>query len=102
MYAFPASSFLSEEPNVPDDRPPPGQQARHERFSVAFFTRPKDAVVLRPLGEKSRQIADSVAMNPREEFNTGATAGEWTARRIKKLRLRNRKVRSICLPALRV
>ncbi|KAI0354635.1 Clavaminate synthase-like protein [Trametes cingulata] len=71
--------------------PPPGQQSRYERYSVAFFTRPKNAVVLRPLTEQSRMIADAVAKNPKEEYNSGATAGEWTSRRIRKLRLRNRK-----------
>ncbi|KAM5535885.1 hypothetical protein V8D89_010503 [Ganoderma adspersum] len=71
--------------------PPPGPQSRYERYSVAFFTRPNNNVVLRPLVEKSRNVADAVAKNPREEFSTGATAGEWTARRIRKLRLRNRK-----------
>lgn len=37
-------------------------------------------------------IADAVAQNPKEEYNSGATAGEWTSRRIRKLRLRNRRV----------
>ncbi|KAI0334054.1 Clavaminate synthase-like protein [Cubamyces sp. BRFM 1775] len=71
--------------------PPPGQQSRYERYSVAFFTRPQNSVVLRPLVEDSDTIADAVAKNPKEEFYGGATAGEWTARRIRKLRLRNRK-----------
>ncbi|KAI0368888.1 Clavaminate synthase-like protein [Pilatotrama ljubarskyi] len=71
--------------------PPPGQQSRYERYSVAFFTRPKNAVVLRPLAEQSRKIAEAVAKNPKEEYNSGVTAGEWTSRRIRKLRLRNRK-----------
>ena len=74
------------------DRPPPGPQARYERYSVAFFTRPNDAVELRPLSDQSQYIADAAARNPRDEFSTGSTAGEWTARRIRKLRLRNRKV----------
>ncbi|OJT09574.1 UPF0676 protein [Trametes pubescens] len=71
--------------------PPPGRQSRYERYSVAFFTRPQNDVVLRPLSEQSRMIADAAARNPREEFNTGSTAGEWTSRRIRKLRLRNRR-----------
>ncbi|KAI8990676.1 Clavaminate synthase-like protein [Trametes punicea] len=71
--------------------PPPGQQSRFERYSVAFFTRPKNSVVLRPLVDQSRTIADAVLENPKAEFYSGATAGEWTARRIKKLRLRNRQ-----------
>ncbi|KAI0756397.1 Clavaminate synthase-like protein [Daedaleopsis nitida] len=71
--------------------PPPGHQSRYERYSVAFFTRPKDSAVLRPLAEKSRMIADAATSNPREEYNSGATAGEWTSRRIRKLRLKNRR-----------
>ncbi|TBU29791.1 Clavaminate synthase-like protein [Dichomitus squalens] len=71
--------------------PPPGHQSRYERYSVAFFTRPNNNTILRPLTDKSRLIADAAAKNPREEFSSGATAGEWTARRIRKLRLRNRK-----------
>ncbi|KAI0778816.1 Clavaminate synthase-like protein [Trametes elegans] len=71
--------------------PPPGHQSRYERYSVAFFTRPKNSVVLRPLTEQSRAISEAVAKNPKEEYFSGATAGEWTARRIRKLRLRNRK-----------
>ena len=37
-------------------------------------------------------IAEAAAMNPRDEYTSGATAGEWTARRIKKLRVKNRRV----------
>lgn len=80
--------------SLPSNRPPPGQQSRYERYSLAFFTRPNDSVVLRPLTEKSRAIAESVEKNPKEEYNSGSTAGEWTARRIRKLRLRNRQVSS--------
>ncbi|TFK86937.1 Clavaminate synthase-like protein [Polyporus arcularius HHB13444] len=71
--------------------PPPGEQSRYERYSVAFFTRPKDTVVLRPLAEKSVMVAEAAAKDPRDEYTSGATAGEWTARRIRKLRVRNRK-----------
>ncbi|KAH9932074.1 Clavaminate synthase-like protein [Epithele typhae] len=71
--------------------PPPGPQARFERYSVAFFTRPNNDVVLRPISEHSALIAQAATRHPREEFSTGATAGEWTARRIRKLRLKNRK-----------
>ncbi|OBZ78816.1 hypothetical protein A0H81_01371 [Grifola frondosa] len=71
--------------------PPPGAQSRYERYSVTFFTRPQNSVILRALSEHSQMIAEAVAKAPREEFDTGATAAEWVARRIRKLRLRNRK-----------
>ena len=94
MGPLPKAEEKGEADRVSVPRPPPGQQARHERYSVAFFTRPNDTVVLRPLSERSRQISEAVARDPREEFSTGATEGEWTARRIRKLRLKNRKVRA--------
>ncbi len=37
-------------------------------------------------------VAEAAAKDPRDEYTSGATAGEWTARRIRKLRVRNRKV----------
>lgn len=36
-------------------------------------------------------IASAVEKSP-ENFETGSTAGEWVARRIRKLRIKNRKV----------
>ncbi|KDQ63016.1 hypothetical protein JAAARDRAFT_29011 [Jaapia argillacea MUCL 33604] len=69
---------------------PPGEQSRHERISVAFFTRPSDSVVLRPLVEGSASIAAAVEAAPAGKYETGATAGEWVARRIRFHRLKNR------------
>jgi len=71
--------------------PPPGAQAQFERYSIAFFTRANDSVMLRALKHKSKMISDAVAKAPEEEFDTGSTSAEWIARRIRKLRLRNRK-----------
>ena len=73
-------------------RPPPGTQSRFERFSVAFFTRPRSSVVLRHLGQGSDMIARAVAKAPEGEFDTGTTSADWVARRIRKLRLKNRQV----------
>lgn len=77
------------------NRPPPGEQARHARYSIAFFTRPGDDVLLRHLGEKSRMIADSVARAPAGQYEPGSTAGDWTSRRIRNLRLKSRAVRRV-------
>ncbi|KZT73274.1 Clavaminate synthase-like protein [Daedalea quercina L-15889] len=71
--------------------PPPGAQSRFERYSVAFFTRPRNSVVLRHLGQKSDMIARTIAKAPESEFDTGTTSAEWVARRIRKLRLKNRQ-----------
>jgi hypothetical protein len=58
-----------------------------------FFTRPSNHVVLRALVEDSPVIAEAVKNNKEKNFETGATAEEWFARRIKYQRMNNRKVR---------
>lgn len=75
------------------NRPPPGDQWRMARYSISFFTRPGDDVILRPLKEHSRLIAAAVTDAPRDEYETGSTSKEWIARRIRKLRIKNRAVR---------
>jgi len=70
--------------------PPPGEQARYARYSVAFFTRPGDNIPLRHLAESSQMIADSVAHASSGQYEPGATAGEWTSRRIRNLRMKSR------------
>jgi len=72
--------------------PPPGIQAEHERWSLVFFTRPGNSKVLRPLVEDSPIIADAVQKHPDRNLDTGSTAAEWFARRIKYQRINNRKV----------
>ncbi|KAI0734019.1 Clavaminate synthase-like protein [Fomitopsis betulina] len=62
---------------------PPREQAQYERFSLAFFTRPHDSVILRPLVSTSTSEASS------EETQGGGTAGEWLVRRLKFLRTGN-------------
>ncbi|KAH9948228.1 Clavaminate synthase-like protein [Amylocystis lapponica] len=71
--------------------PPPGAQSQFERYSVAFFTRANDSVILRALGDKSVMIHNAVAEASAEHFDTGSRSVDWVARRIRKLRLRNRK-----------
>jgi len=70
--------------------PPPGAQSAYERWSLVFFTRPGDTKILRALVESSPTIADAVAANPDKKFETGSTAKEWFARRIKYQRIANR------------
>jgi len=77
--------------NVHRVMPPPGQQAQFERYSISFFTRPRNSVVLRALVEKSEKIAQAVTNAPAGSFETGSTSAEWISRRIRKLRLNNRK-----------
>ena len=80
-------------------RPPPREQSKYERWSLVYFTRPGNSVVLRALGDKSPIIADAVAKadNP-DALNPGVTSKEWFARRIKYQRINNRKVCRCCIP----
>ncbi|KAG2358711.1 hypothetical protein BDR07DRAFT_1294142 [Suillus spraguei] len=69
---------------------PLGVQAEYERWSLVFFTRPGNSEVLRALVESSHIIAEAVKKRPDKSFETGSTAVEWLARRIKNQRIRNR------------
>ncbi|EGN93565.1 hypothetical protein SERLA73DRAFT_189266 [Serpula lacrymans var. lacrymans S7.3] len=69
---------------------PPGDQSYHERWSLVFFIRPGDSVVLRALVEDSSVVAKSVAEKPDRNFETGSTAAAWFARRVKNQRINNR------------
>lgn len=71
--------------------PPPGDQSAYERWSLVFFTRPGNSKVLRALVESSPTIAAAVTSKPEKNFETGSTAKEWFARRIKYQRVANRK-----------
>ncbi|KAK7051466.1 hypothetical protein VNI00_004440 [Paramarasmius palmivorus] len=72
--------------------PPPGAQSKFERWSLVYFTRPGASVVLRPLSDLSEDIATAIKNRPdAESLNTGVTAEEWFARRIKNQRMNNRK-----------
>jgi len=70
---------------------PPGEQAAFERWSLVYFTRPADRVVLRALVEDSEMIAEAVARKPVKKFETNSTSKEWIARRVKYMRTNNRK-----------
>ncbi|OBZ65458.1 1-aminocyclopropane-1-carboxylate oxidase, partial [Grifola frondosa] len=70
--------------------PPPKEQGTYERWSLVFFTRPGNSVGLHPLVDESPLIAEAVAKAPERKFETGATAKEWFARRIKNQRIKNR------------
>lgn len=73
---------------------PPGTQADYERWSLVFFTRPGNSVLLEPLANQSPMIAESVAKAPANKFHTGSTSFEWFTRRIKNQRIANRMVMS--------
>jgi len=70
---------------------PPGEQAAFPRWSLAWLSRPSDPVNLRALVDKSDKVAEAVKSKPGQSFETGSTAGEWFARRVKNARLSNRK-----------
>lgn len=76
---------------------PPKAQAAFERYSLAFFTRPHDSVVLHPLAKESVLVAEALRCwrkadplnEDEEEEKDKGTAGEWLVRRLKGLRLSN-------------
>ncbi|KAI0031250.1 Clavaminate synthase-like protein [Vararia minispora EC-137] len=70
--------------------PPPVEQAAHDRWSLAYFTRPGDSVVLEALSSDSPMIAEAAAKKI-GAFDTSVTAADWFARRIRNRRLANRK-----------
>ncbi|KAG6919890.1 hypothetical protein DXG01_015598 [Tephrocybe rancida] len=71
--------------------PPPGKQGDFERWSLVFFTRPGNSVILRALVEDSSLIAQAVANSPEKNFETSSTSLEWFTRRIRNQRINNRK-----------
>ncbi|KAF8638394.1 hypothetical protein AX17_002237 [Amanita inopinata Kibby_2008] len=71
--------------------PPPGDQSPYERWSLVFFTRPGNLVLLNALTNESPMIADAVSKQPQRNFNTGVTSAEWFLRRMKNQRIANRK-----------
>lgn len=81
-------------------RPPPGDQSKFARYSIAYFCRPGNDVQLRALAPESNTIAKTILGAPPSQFNPGSTAGEWTARRIRNLRLKSRAVSANCYAVL--
>lgn len=72
--------------------PPPTTQSHLERWSLVYFTRPGNDVRLRALTDESAIIAEAVEKSG-AMADTGSTAGDWFARRIKNQRIKNRTVR---------
>ncbi|KAJ3552761.1 hypothetical protein NM688_g3982 [Phlebia brevispora] len=68
----------------------PKEQAKYERWSSAFFTRPANHVELTPLTDESAMIAEAVRHSPDpNRFRTGQTSAEWFARRVKYQRIKH-------------
>ena len=63
-----------------------------ERWSLVYFTRPGNSIVLHALVDQSPIIAEAVKRTPEKNFDAGATALDWFTRRIKNQRLKNRQV----------
>ncbi|KAF9002938.1 hypothetical protein BDQ17DRAFT_1305887 [Cyathus striatus] len=63
---------------------PPGVQSMYERWSLVYFSRPDDNVILNALVEKSEIVANEVtrSSNP-NSFATNSTVAAWIARRVK-------------------
>ncbi|PBK80054.1 Clavaminate synthase-like protein [Armillaria gallica] len=70
--------------------PPPGPQSHLERWSLVFFTRPGNSVILRALVEDNPLIADAVRNTPEKNFEMGQTVKEWFVRWAKYQRVKNR------------
>ncbi|KAF7313008.1 Clavaminate synthase-like protein [Mycena kentingensis (nom. inval.)] len=71
---------------------PPGLQNTRYRYSLVFFTRPGNSVILRALKEDSPAIAAALARVADPcKFETGVTALEWFTRRFKNQQINNRK-----------
>ncbi|CAK5275904.1 unnamed protein product [Mycena citricolor] len=71
--------------------PAPSTQSTQTRWSLVFFTRPGNSVILRALVEDSPIIAAAVAQaEDKNKFDTGCTSLEWFTRRIKNQRMANR------------
>ncbi|THV03755.1 Clavaminate synthase-like protein [Dendrothele bispora CBS 962.96] len=72
--------------------PPPGEQSKFERWSLVFFSRPGNSVLLQALTDQSPMIANAVENSDNTiNFNTGETAEQWFMRRVKNKRTNNYK-----------
>ena len=74
-------------------RPPPGPQAGIERYSLVYFTRPGNSVILRALVDESPLISEAVSRDTENNYETGSTALEWLSRRMKSRKIKNIKVK---------
>ncbi|KAI0766207.1 Clavaminate synthase-like protein [Trametes elegans] len=74
--------------------PAPGEQGLFTRWSLVFFTRPGNSVILRALADESARVAEAVQAAPehlRQIFESGQTSFEWFTRRVKNMRTNNQK-----------
>ncbi|EIM87631.1 Clavaminate synthase-like protein [Stereum hirsutum FP-91666 SS1] len=76
--------------NVHRVLPPPKRQASFDRWSLVFFTRPENSVILEPL-TVSQMVKDAKASAPEGRYDTGTSAGDWFKRRVMNRRIKNRK-----------
>jgi isopenicillin N synthase-like dioxygenase len=62
--------------------PAPGDQVHLDRYSVVYFVRPHDSVVMEPL-EEFKDLAEEVKVGGKFEPEGGKvlTAGEWMRQR---------------------
>lgn len=75
---------------------PPKGQAAYERWSLVYFSRPANDVVLKAIADESPIVAEAVAHSPDpNKFYTGQTAAEWFRRRA-----RNRMVKHMTVSRL--
>ncbi|KAL5526718.1 hypothetical protein ACEPAF_8443 [Sanghuangporus sanghuang] len=73
--------------------PPPGAQASQTRWSMGYFSRPANRVSLRALDE-SEAVKDALSRMSSEQramYFPNVTQGDWYARRMDNLQLKNRK-----------
>ncbi|CDO69471.1 hypothetical protein BN946_scf184817.g31 [Trametes cinnabarina] len=82
--------------------PPPGEQGTYTRWSLVYFTRPGDSVLLRTLADQSSIVAKAVKDAPehlRKIFESLPTSQEWFTRRVKNMRTNNQKDQASYVPA---
>ena len=56
-------------------RPPPGLQAGIECYSLVYFSRPGDSVIVHALMDESPLIAEAVSRSPEKNYETGPCVG---------------------------
>lgn len=74
--------------------PPPGAQAFETRWSMGYFSRPANDATLRALDE-SPLVQNALSQMSHEEravYYPNVTQGDWYARRMNNIELKNRKV----------
>ncbi|KAH8999507.1 hypothetical protein EDB92DRAFT_2111485 [Lactarius akahatsu] len=85
------SSALASCARIFIESPPPKAQASFDRWSLAFFTRPRNSVLVAPLVKERTLITEAAARAPEGQYATGSTAGEWFWRRVQNRRIKNQR-----------